>query len=95
MILCNAGYFCKEGAVVGTPETDPTGGNRYGPCPAGYYCPIGTAEPIPCPAGTYSATTNLNAEGDCTPCTAGKYCPNEGQTAATLDCDAGYFCPAG
>ena len=27
-----------------------------GPCDAGYYCPVGTANPIPCSAGTY----NLN-----------------------------------
>lgn len=53
MELCNAGYFCKESAVVGTPASD-TPGDRFGPCTVGHYCPVGTAEPIPCPAGTYS-----------------------------------------
>ena len=95
MSLCSAGYYCKEAAFIGTPETDPTGASRYGPCPPGHFCPSGTAEPIPCPPGTYSSAEGLQTEGSCTQCTAGKYCPTSGLTAATLDCDAGYFCPAG
>ena len=95
MTQCSAGYFCKESAIIGTPETDPLSQGRYGPCPAGHYCPAGTADPIPCPPGTFSPSEKLQAKGSCTQCTAGKYCPFAGQTAATLDCDAGYFCPAG
>lgn len=30
-----------------------------GPCPAGYYCPLATVEPLPCPRGTFSNLTKM------------------------------------
>ena len=42
-------------------------------CPAGYFCPESTG-PVwqSCPPGTYSNTTGLASEPECTDCTAGK-----------------------
>ena len=42
-------------------------------CPAGYYCPESTG-PVwqSCPPGTFSNTTGLAAEPECTDCSAGK-----------------------
>ena len=43
-------------------------------CPPGAYCPPGTAEPVLCPLGRFSASPGLGAVGDCTPCTRGHVC---------------------
>ena len=39
-------------------------------CSQGHYCPLGTPSPtsFPCPAGTYTAASNLTAESECTTC---------------------------
>ena len=39
-----------------------------GRCYTGHYCPIGTSYPIPCEAGTYSATLG---KATCDQCVAG------------------------
>lgn len=66
-------------------------------CPAGYYCPLNTVSKHshPCPTGTFSNTTNLETDGQCTPCTAGYYCGSVGLTQPTDMCDAGYVCVNG
>ena len=51
-LLIQAGYFSREAATDVAPNYDGTS-LIYGWCPRGYYCPEGTPEPIPCPAGTY------------------------------------------
>jgi len=43
-------------------------------------------------AGSFGPTANLVSAADCTPCTAGKRCPESGLMAAEEDCPAGYFC---
>jgi hypothetical protein len=51
-----------------------------------------------CPAGTFSNTLGLTAESSCTPCTAGYYCPRNGQTSVDTvnnKCEPGYICAAG
>ena len=40
----------------------------------GFYCPEGTAEPIQCPAGTFSNALGLHNVTECTLCLAGYYC---------------------
>ena len=47
--LCDAGYYCEQGTYDSIKDQ----------CPRGYYCIEGSAEPIPCPAGTYSNTLEL------------------------------------
>ena len=57
---CKQGWYCPEGAT------------KVEQCPEGYYCPdIDTAEPIPCPPGTYSAARSA----ECKTCSKGYYCP--------------------
>ena len=41
---------------------------------SGFYCPEGTAEPIQCPAGTFSNALGLHNVTECTLCLAGYYC---------------------
>ena len=45
------------------------------PCPEGYYCPLGTGNPIICPRGFY-CPQNSSAP---TPCPVGRYGNNTGK----------------
>ena len=92
--LCAAGYYANR-----------TGGSTIADtcvaCPAGYYCPSGTIDPIAagltcpdghyCPEGTTSATSF--------PCNAGRYMPAAQTTrtslASCLICPEGSFCEQG
>lgn len=82
---CPAGFACWRGAVQ--PSMD---------CSPGYACPAGTspATMTPCPAGTYSASYNLEATSDCSECDAGYFCSG-GETAPSGSCLQGRYCPGG
>ena len=90
---CSEGYYCIEGASSATPSADPDG--KFGPCTTGNYCPTKTGAPIPCPPGTFRATTGAISEAQCTSCTAGKYCLSGGLSAVEGDCAEGFYCPEG
>ena len=51
------------------------------------------AEPVGCPAGTYSAAEGLKTEYECLNCTGGEFCNATGKTATAGPCDPGYYCP--
>lgn len=89
---CEMGYYCKQNSTTPNPESDDASGN-FGPCPEGFFCPVSTWKPIPCPAGTFSNTKKLSSASQCTPCIEGMFCPNAGLTAPTGDCEAGFYCP--
>jgi hypothetical protein len=79
-LLCPPGFYCA-GA-----QTIPSGS-----CGAGYFCPNGTtsATSNPCPAGTYSAATDLFDEEQCTTCPVGHYCHSA--DTAPRACPAGTY----
>lgn len=88
-VKCPMGKYCEQGS-------DNSNGNKKS-CDRGYYCIEGSAEPIPCPAGSYSNSLNLEKESDCTVCPPNYYCPNI--RATTYDstnhkCAPGFTCPA-
>ena len=64
-------------------------------CPAGRYCPPGTVQGVEpkCPAGTWSDVPGLNWEYQCKPCSAGKFCDEDGMTSEGPFCPRGYYCP--
>ena len=66
-----------------------------GPCPAGFYCPQQTEDPLPCPNTTYRDATNGAAPADCIPCKPGMYCGSVNLTDASGPCQAGFFCLTG
>lgn len=66
-----------------------------GPCSAGFYCPLGTAEPEKCPPGTFSNKIKLFSSEQCENCTAGKYCGTFNLLKPTAPCREGYYCPTG
>ena len=83
--MCPAAYYCIEGT------------EQPRPCPTGHYCPEGTphATDFPCPNGTYSNVTMLEAAADCAPCLPGSYCGSPGLTVPEGPCGPGHFCLAG
>lgn len=93
---CDAGFYCTRGSFTPRPAGQNSSFGVIGDiCPPGRYCPNGTFDPFLCPNGTFSAAVGNEGVGDCQDCTPGFYCPNLGQTAATLPCTAGFYCPAG
>ena len=83
--LCAAGYFCKQYANISAPDQ----GADANICPEGHYCPEGTADPQPCPKGTYNNGTGLEADTDCIQCPAGDYCDQVAMLAPTGLCEQG------
>jgi hypothetical protein len=68
--ICTSGAYCpNEGMSV--PIV----------CPQGFYCPLGTKYPEPCPEGTFGGSTGLTDSYSCTKCTAGNYCGKKNLTA--------------
>ena len=81
---CSPGYYCDAGSNSSTANI----------CPKGYYCPLATVNPLPCPIGYFSNVVALKSASECTICTAGMYCATLGATEPTGSCDPGYYCPA-
>ena len=84
---CPAGYYCL------TNTSDPFSSS----CPVGHYCPPGTqtSTQYKCPAGTYNPNTTMTNQTSCLMCPAGSFCLGEGQSEATGNCSAGWFCTGG
>ena len=81
---CSQGYYCPNGSKSA---------QEVG-CPPGRYCPVGSPTPKLCPRGTFSNTTLLWKEEQCTNCTAGFYCMENGLTDPSGPCRQGYYCPS-
>lgn len=90
---CSAGYYCTSGSDSKTP--DGTGNGTAGPCPTGRYCPVSTANPQPCPAGTFNNRTMLTAQSECQSCLPGYYCDVPGLSWPTGLCQPGFYCASG
>lgn len=64
-----------------------------GLCQPGYYCPIGSHEPIPCTEGKYCDSNGLDIpSGDCD---AGYYCSSAAIRPDPIDVNTGGLCPQG
>lgn len=59
----------------------------------GFYCPVGSAYPQPCAAGTFCNQTGLDAPLG--PCDAGYYCPAGSKYSYASLCPPGHYCPPG
>ncbi|EDO39339.1 predicted protein, partial [Nematostella vectensis] len=90
---CAAGFYCVQGVNTPRPSTNFSG--IGGVCPPGAYCPLGTAEPIGCPNGTFSNVSQLESAGDCTLCSDGMYCEQSNLTSPTGPCAPGFYCKRG
>ncbi len=82
-MVCPEGHHCLDGI---TPVD----------CPAGFVCGEGTGVVWQsCPTGTFSVSTGLWNETQCTPCSAGSFCSVLNGTVVSGSCNAGYFCEEG
>ena len=98
--LCNAGFWCKLGAISPNPSAQecPDGNCQFGPCPkGGYFCPQGSSSYQPCPPGHFVLKDDymLKSVDQCIKCTSGYYCSVGNQTIPTGPCSPGYFCLEG
>lgn len=89
---CDPGFWCTSSSTLKNPETSHS---TYGPCPVGYFCLSGSAEPAPCPSGKLRAATLGTALGDCTNCPSGYYCTTQGRSTTEGLCADGFFCQTG
>eukprot|EP00163_Fabomonas_tropica_P011852 TRINITY_DN227_c0_g2_i1.p1 TRINITY_DN227_c0_g2~~TRINITY_DN227_c0_g2_i1.p1 ORF type:complete len:7500 (+),score=2428.07 TRINITY_DN227_c0_g2_i1:177-22676(+) len=101
---CSPGYYCETKATqsqpagsacnkkTASPPLDPA---CNGICPAGYYCPNSTAEPVPCNPGYYNPNVGGTNIDVCVPCTAGSYCASAGLSAPDGPCNPGFYCNGG
>ena len=89
--LCDAGYYCENGAWTSTPID----GVRGRPCPKGSFCLEGTIAPEGCPTGTFNNITGLTASSECTSCLPGKVCSTTGLEAPNGLCQERYYCAQG
>ena len=55
----DCGHKCSAGSYGHTGNVEHAStATCSGPCPKGHWCPEGTADPIPCPAGTFNPAEN-------------------------------------
>ncbi|XP_039478312.1 uncharacterized protein si:dkey-103g5.4 [Oreochromis aureus] len=47
-------------------------------CQSGFYCPLGSPTPVPCPKGTYGPHAGAVSMDSCLKCPAHHYCPRPG-----------------
>jgi hypothetical protein len=92
---CQAGYYCRSTASTATPTDDALEGQGGNRCRPGFYCPAGSAWPVPCSPGTYNPDYLAQAPSACRACPARTHCASAGLAAPTGYCEAGYFCAAG
>ena len=85
--LCDANYYCPGGQFLASSA-------EY-ECTAGHYCPHGTANPIPCPASTYSPSRGNNNVTQCLPCPGGVVCNSTGLAMPSFPSAEGYYCGEG
>ncbi|SPQ96663.1 unnamed protein product (mitochondrion) [Plasmodiophora brassicae] len=86
---CAPGFACFGGASAATPADNVTGQA----CAPGAFCPSGSTRALPCPAGSYCATSQLtNTSGFCD---AGYICYGSATRSAPTDGVTGIRVPAG
>ncbi|XP_023817540.1 zonadhesin-like isoform X2 [Oryzias latipes] len=88
---CDAGFVCVRGAS----EASPSDGLRGFSCPLGYFCPVGTSVPKPCPKGTFSDQRGLVDDTECQSCSPGFYCSESGLSSVSGPCLPGFVCLEG
>lgn len=98
---CSPGYFCSSASQTSTPAVifnEYQNFTRFGSngiCPRGFFCPLGTSIPMPCPIGTFNHQQGSSSDNACTACTQGFYCDREGISSPTDLCTQGFYCPTG
>ena len=82
---CNAGYYCPGNDTISVPDPN----HRL--CPPGHMCPVGSSQPLGCPAGTSQPDAGKDT---CIACPAGYYCKSS-TIPDPVACGPYHYCPAG
>ncbi|XP_074535630.1 uncharacterized protein LOC141797845 [Halichoeres trimaculatus] len=99
---CKAGWFCVSAAWNSQPFDLDNYTNANCLCPAtstggrcqvGFYCPLGSSEPLPCPPGAFCNISGLALPMG--PCSSGYYCVGGATEARPTDGEKGNICPPG
>ncbi|KAF6736840.1 hypothetical protein FQA47_014055 [Oryzias melastigma] len=99
---CKPGWFCVSAAWNSQPFDLDNYTNANCLCPAtstggrcqvGFYCPLGSPEPLPCPPGTFCNLSGLALPAG--PCSPGYYCTGGATGARPTDGKTGNICPPG
>ncbi|KAK2847208.1 hypothetical protein Q5P01_010207 [Channa striata] len=99
---CKAGWFCVSAAWNSQPFDLDNYTNANCLCPAtstggrcqvGFYCPVGSSEPLPCPPGTFCNISGLALPMG--PCSPGYYCRGGATEASPMNGETGNICPPG
>lgn len=84
--ICPGGYVCLGTTITATPASAEEDGGFQ--CTVGHYCPEGSWEEIPCPAGSYNPDVGSSAASECSVCPADHY-----QVKTALVSDRTFVCP--
>ena len=83
--VCFNGTYCLSG-MSKVPDL------TLDACPEAHYCPSGTWDPIPCPAGRYSNIKGLDRVSKCLVTPKGSFSLVK-STEPTGECEPGFYCP--
>ncbi|KAL8431207.1 hypothetical protein Efla_000152 [Eimeria flavescens] len=97
--MCQEGHRCEDGrtetpCAAGT-FADVKARSADEVCPVGKVCPEGSWEPEKCPKGSFNKVEGMQRTSQCTLCSPGKYCDQDGLEVPSGPCKAGYYCQAG
>ena len=80
-VACPPGKVCTTAGITTPAATD---------CPTNTFCPEASTAGRLCPLGTYSVSTGITKDDDCTACIPGTACKQAATSAET--CPQGYYC---
>ncbi|XP_052767573.1 uncharacterized protein LOC128208182 [Mya arenaria] len=97
---CPAGTYNYQTALTDASECTPCIGTTVANptrCTTQYHCPEGSADPVECPADSY---TSQRTQWECVSCPAGSYCIYDSVTTNKVNsvkfaCPKGCYCPEG
>ena len=92
-----AGYYCPGSCIdqFGRSANTSDCSFDFRICPSVHYCPTSSAQPTPCPIGTYRSLTGATAISDCLDCTPGSFCNATGLSQPSGLCKPGHYCKLG
>nr|XP_057935999.1 SCO-spondin isoform X4 [Doryrhamphus excisus] len=90
---CPPGHYCEKERLTKVSGKCKAATATGGRCQAGFYCPGGSSEPLPCLPGAFCNISGLALPMG--PCSPGYYCVGGATEAKPTDGETGSICPSG